>query len=175
MSEILWQIRQDASAQEIGCSASHSQCLFCLWWPKKVIPTQKKTNATKTEVWEHSEIRGMEGGGGEWAGDGHYWQWWGRRSTLLAAVSFMSETEKDSLSKKRHERGGVRVKEKSGNHLKAVWGLHLSVLRISPFANIPRPQKTLYSSFLMFFFCCFFDLLLRRQWWEENTLDVDRH
>lgn len=32
----------------------------------------------------------------------------------------MSETEKDSLRKKRHERGGVRVKEKSGNHLKAV-------------------------------------------------------
>lgn len=39
-------------------------------------------------------------------------------SALLAAVSFMSETEKDSQRKKLHKRGTVRVKEKSGNHLK---------------------------------------------------------
>lgn len=38
----------------------------------------------------------------------HYWQ-----------QCFMSETEKEA-SKKRHERDGVRVKEKSGDHLKAV-------------------------------------------------------
>lgn len=72
-------------------------------------------------------------------------------SALLAAVSFMSETGKDSQRKKWHERGTVRVKEKSASHLKGLWGWHLHILRLSPFANIPRPQKTLSLSYLMLF------------------------
>lgn len=41
-------------------------------------------------------------------------------SALLATVSFMSETEKDTQRQKLHERGTVRVKEKPGNHLKGL-------------------------------------------------------
>lgn len=115
---------------------------------------QKKLSLQKDKKTRGARACRNQGHGGRWEGDGRYWQWWRRESALLAAVSLMSETEKDSQRKKWHERGTVRVKEKPANHLKALWGWHLRILRLSPFANIPRLQKTLSSSYLMLF-CSF--------------------
>lgn len=57
---------------------------------------------------------GGRGGGGIITGSD------GGETTLLAVVSFMSETEKDSQRQSCDERGTVRAKEAPGNHLKAL-------------------------------------------------------
>lgn len=76
------------------------------------------------------------------------------RECITGSCVLYERDRKDSQSQKWHERGTVRVREKQVNHLKGLWGWHLRILCHSPFANIPRPQKTLSSSYLMLF-CSF--------------------
>lgn len=140
----------------------HTMKLFILNKTINQLTSESEQNSHQSKrlrgVWEFTGAWGEVGRGGR------YWQWWRRESALLAAVSFMSETEKDSQRKKLHERGTVRVKEKLLNHLKGFWGWHLHILRLSPFANIPRPQKTLSTSYLMLFS----SLFLRQEVFERK-------
>lgn len=111
--------------------------------------------------WEKkkSPLRGVracrdQGYGGRWEGDGHYWQWW-RESALLAAESFMSETEKDSQRKTWHERGTVTVKEKLRQPLERT--LRLTPSHSPPF-SIFHVLRRLFSYLMLF---C--SLLLRQK------------
>lgn len=130
--------------------------------------------------WQNSQLRKIlrgvkaprdQGHGGGWEGGGpllavmkverlHYWH---------LASSFMSETEMDSQKKNWHERGTVRVKEKPVNHLKGLWGWHLRFLHLSPFANIPRPQKT---PLLIVFDVILFIIIKAGSVWKENTFGL---
>lgn len=132
---------------------------FCYFsWSSEVWFWRKKKEERKSPL--SKRLRGVracrdQGHGGRWEGDGHYWQWWSRESALLAAESFMSETEKDSQRKTWHERGTVTAKEKHSQPLERT--LRLTPSHSPPF-SIFHVLRRLFSYLMLF---C--SLLLRQK------------
>lgn len=128
--------------QGSGCTKMNT-----LPYPKK---RKSKLKSQPKTMWESAEVTGIGGGGGIITGSDegekqHYWQCcplWARQRRI----------HKDRAAMKR---GAVRAKEVPGNHLKEIWGWHLDILRLSPFADIPHLQRLsprhIWSSLFFFF------------------------
>lgn len=126
------------------------------FWKKKITIKQKTEGCESLEGLGGGE-RGMAITGSDEGERVHYWQLcplWARQRRIHKERNDMKEGQSQSESK-------------PVNHFKGLWGWHLYILRLSPFANIPRPQKT-----LIVFDVILFIIIKVEGAWEEKTFGL---